>query len=412
MSVRAEQSSRPRYPSPSSRRRRGALTTGAAALCGSLAVGLLAPAAASAEAPPRARGGVVQQELDALVRADGFPGALAAVRTQNGRVRHYTAGVGDLETGRKVPVDGRVRIASNTKTFTATVLLQLVQEGRVDLDAPVEAHLPGLVRGEGIDGHRITVRQVLQHTSGLPDYARVIYTDPTDPTEDLHTYFEPRALLDMGLSQPALFAPGTSWAYSNTNYAVAGLIVQAVTGRPVGEEITRRIIEPLHLEDTYWPGEGEQTIRGEHPRGYAFPRAADGTVVQGPLVDVTDQDPSAPWAAGALVSTPGDLLAFFTALVEGELLSPEMLEQMQTTVPVPADQSLRATGEEYGLGLQTFPLSCGGIGWTHGGDISGTETRGAVTEDGRGVMIAVTATPPTVEAYVHVEEAVDAAICR
>lgn len=191
-----------------------------------------------------------------------------------------------------------------------------------------------------------------------------------------------------------------------------GLGIQAVTRRPVGEEITRRIIEPLDLADTYWPGVGEQTIRGRHPRGYAFPRASDGAPVEGPLIDVTDQDASAPWAAGALVSTPGDLLTFFTALVEGDLLPPQLLEEMQTTVVVPPAFSLRGTGEEYGLGLQTFPLSCGGMAWTHGGDISGTQTRGGVTEDGRGVMLAVTANPPTLEAAVHVEEAVDAILCR
>ena len=405
---------RARHHLASSRRARVPVAAAAVAVCAGL---VSAPASTAHETTAPAGRWAVQQELDALVEEDGFPGALAAVRTDRGRVRDHTAGVGNLETGEEVPEDGQVRIASNTKTFTATVVLQLVAEGRVDLDAPVETHLPGLVRARGADGtavtgEQITVRQLLAHTSGLPDYVRLIYTDPADPTEDLHTYFEPRTLLDLGLSQPALFAPGTAWSYSNTNYVVAGLLVQAVTGRPVGEEITRRIIDPLELEDTYWPGQGEQTVRGEHPRGYAFVRAEDGTAVDAPLVDVTDQDASAPWAAGALVSTPGDLLDFTTALVDGELLPPELLEEMRTTVPVPPESSLRGTGEEYGLGLQTFPLSCGGVAWGHGGDIRGTQTRGAVTEDGRGVMIAVTAGPRDLEAAVHVEEAVDAALCQ
>ena len=111
----------------------------------------------------------VQQALDALVREDGFPGALAAVRGKSGRTRDYTAGVGDVATGERVPVNGQVRIASNTKMFTATVVLQLVGEGRIGLDEPVETYLPGIVRGEGIDGRDITGRQLLQHTSGLPD---------------------------------------------------------------------------------------------------------------------------------------------------------------------------------------------------------------------------------------------------
>lgn len=209
-------------------------------------------------------------------------------------------------------------------------------------------------------------------------------------------------LLDMGLSQPALFPPGTSWAYSNTNYALAGLLIQAVSDRPVGEEITRRIIEPLQLKDTYWPGVGEQRLRAAHPRGYQLAQNS-------PPVDVTDQDTSAPWAAGALVSTPSDLLRSFTALLDGRLLTPELLEQMQTTVPAPG--SSVSGDEQYGLGLATFTLSCGGVAWTHGGDIPGYETRNAVTTDGRGAVVAVTALPTTLEAAQRVEEAVDTALC-
>ncbi len=116
-----------------------------------------------------------------------------------------------------------------------------------------------MVRGQGGDGDAITVRQLLQQTSGLPDLAL--------------TCFEPRQSLDIALSQPAVLAPGTGWGYSNTNYLLAGLIVQRVTGRPIGEEITKRVIEPAALDHTSWPGTGEQTIRGEHPRGYSFTEA-------------------------------------------------------------------------------------------------------------------------------------------
>ncbi len=379
-------------PLPCRTRWAAALTASAA-----LTTGILVTPAGADDA---GRAGVLQERLDALVAGEGFPGALAAVRGPGGQVTDLTAGVGDLATGADVPVDGQVRAASNTKTFVAVVVLQLVGEGRVDLDAPVERYLPGLVRGPGGDGTTITVRQVLQHTSGLPDYDAALLGD--FPAVQ-HRYVEPYRLLEVGLAQPQLFPPGTGWEYSNTNYVVAGLLVQEVTGRPVGEEITRRIVEPLGLEDTYWPHEGEQELRGDHPRGYHAPAPGAG------WTDVTVQDPSFGWAAGQLVSTPGDLLDFFTALVDGELLAPGLLAEMQDTVAAPGSS---ASGDEaYGLGLQTVTLSCGGTAWTHGGDIPGYETRGAVTDDGRGVVVAVTALPTALEQIVAVEDAVDAALC-
>ena len=379
------------------RRTWAALLVGAAAVTG-LGVTGTSQADASDTARPHQRD-AVQTELDALVTDTGFPGALAAVRDEQG-LRDYTAGVGDLATGAPVPVNGEVRIASNTKTFTATVVLQLVGEGLVDLDAPVETYLPGLVRGAGGDGREITVRQLLQHTSGLPDYDDVLITDYLAVQ---HRHVEPHQLLDAALPRPALFAPGTGWSYSNTNYVLAGLLVQQVTGRPIGEEITRRIVEPLGLTGTYWPGEGEQELRGQHPHGY------HRTTPEEQYADVTVQDPSFGWAAGQLVSTPRDMLDFFSALVDGELLTPELLAEMETTVPAP-DATPR-TEESYGLGLQTFTLSCGGTAWTHGGDIPGAETRSAVTTDGRGAFVAVTALPTELQGVVDVEDAVDAAIC-
>ncbi|MCZ2810163.1 MULTISPECIES: serine hydrolase domain-containing protein [unclassified Modestobacter] len=381
-----------------SRRTWATLLVAAATVTAAGATGLLTPDVAEAGGARPAH--AFQDELDQLVADDGFPGALAAVRGADGRVRHLTAGVGDLTTGEPVPVDGQVRIASNTKTFVATVVLQLVGEGLVDLDAPIETYLPGLVRGPGGDGNAITVRQLLQHTSGLPDYDDVVVADYLAVQ---HRYVEPHQLLDIALARPASFAPDTGWEYSNTNYVLAGLLVQEVTGRPIGEQITTRVIEPLDLDDTYWPLEGEQVIRDEHPSGYYAP-APDAE-----YTDVTVQDPSFGWAAGQMVSSPGDLLEFFTALVDGELLAPELLAEMQTTVPAP--ESTASGDEPYGLGLQSLSLSCGVTAWTHGGDIPGYETRGAVTEDGRGVMVAVTALPTAVEQIVHVEDAVDAAVC-
>ncbi|WP_434599690.1 serine hydrolase domain-containing protein [Streptomyces sp. A5-4] len=357
----------------------------------------------SSAAQDRRSGDVVGKGLERLVREDRFPAALAATVGRDGRTRNYTAGVGDLRTGAKVPVDGQVRAGSNTKAFTATVVLQLVGEGKVVLDAPVERYLPKLVRGKGIDGRRITVRQLLQHTSGLPNYTDFI---SALNGEVRHTYFQPRALLDIALEHKALFAPGAKWSYSNTNYVLAGLIIEKATGRPLAEQITRRVIERIGLRHTYFPGVGDKGIREPHPRGYfaAKPGA--------PLEDVTEMDPSWGWAAGQIISTPSDLNRLFAALLGGKLLKPAQLAEMRTTVKIP-DRAGARSGIRFGLGIFSTPLSCGGVMWGHGGDITGYATLSGATEDGRAVAIAVTAmTAPTERGPDHVQALLDGVMCE
>ncbi|WP_079154018.1 serine hydrolase domain-containing protein [Streptomyces subrutilus] len=386
---------------PSSGSRRA--TAVVAVLAAALAVGGTLPAAA-AQRP--GSGDVVRQGLERLVREDRYPAALAATVGRDGRVRTYTAGVADLRTGAKLPADGKVRVGSNTKAFTATVVLQLVGEGKVGLDAPIEEYLPGLVRGEGIDGGRITVRQLLQHTSGLPNYTDHMM-DEYAGAASRHTYYQPRTLLDRALEHKALFAPGTGWAYSNTNYVLAGLLIEKVTGRPLAEQITHRVIDRVGLRHTYFPGVGEEDIRGAHPRGYHATRPG------GPLEDFTRIDPSWGWAAGQLVSTPGDLNRFFSALLGGRLLGAAELAQMRTTVAVPEDSGMGA-GVRFGLGVTSTPLSCGGLAWGHGGSIHGYSTRNAVTDDGRAAAVTVTALGPrpTADSPDRVQGLVDAALCR
>ncbi|WP_424886940.1 serine hydrolase domain-containing protein [Streptomyces sp. XH2] len=360
----------------------------AAVAVGVMAVGALTPPAASAASRPDA----VQQGLNALVRTDGMPAALASVKARDGLTRTYTAGVADLATGSKVPRDGQVRIGSNTKTFTAVVVLQLVGEGKIGLDAPVDTYLPGLVRGKGIDGRRITVRQLLQHTSGLPDYSKA----ELEPR-----YYDPRDLLDIALRYKADFTPGTKWAYSNTNYVVAGLIIQKVTGHALAQEMEQRIIKRAGLRHTYFPAPGDTTIREPHPKGYYQESAG------APKVDVTEWDPSWGWAAGQMISTNSDLNQFFAALLAGRLLPEAQLDQMRTTVPAEAFGS----GVRYGLGLMSRPLSCGGVYWGHGGSMTGYETRGGVTDDGRAADVAVTM-QPNQAAKERIEKVVDTALCR
>ncbi|KOV34089.1 beta-lactamase [Streptomyces sp. XY431] len=367
----------------------------AATATAGLALTALAPAPAAAAPRPDS----VQQRLDALVKEDGMPAALATVKGRDGRSRTYTAGVGDLATGARVPVDGQIRAGSNTKAFVAVVVLQLVAEGRVGLDTAVDTYLPGLVRGDGFDGRNITVRQLLQHTSGLPDYMDAPAL--ADFTTIQYRWFEPRELLDGALVQKARFPAGTGWEYSNTNYLVAGLLIQKVTGRPFGEEVTKRVIDRIGLRHTYVPAAGETALRETHPHGYLR------TAPDAPLVDYTAMDASMAWAAGAVVSTNTDLNTFYGALLAGRLLPAAQLAEMRTTVPA----ELLGDGVRYGLGIQSRPLTCGGLVWGHGGTSPGYRTRGGVTEDGRAVNITVT-TIPDAPTGKRLTDAVDAALCR
>ena len=342
-----------------------------------------------------ARHDAVQHSLDALVSEDGLPAALASIQDRNGNSRNYTAGVGDLTTGSEVPLNGQIRIGSNTKTFTAVVVLQLVAEGKIELDTPIETYLPGLVRGDGIDGHNITIRQLLQHTSGLPNYSNYL--------EDEVRYYDPRELLDIALEHPADFAPGTSWKYSNTNYVLAGLLVQKITEKPLAEEMNRRIFAPIDLQHTYFPEPYDEKISELHPRGY-YRESSDA-----PPVDITEIDPSWGWAAGQLISTTSDLNQFLHALLDGRLLPAAQLDQMRTTVP--AEETF-GPDARYGLGLVSRPLPCGGLSWSHGGSFPGYETRGGATDDGREANIAVSMQVVDDATRRKLEHAVAIALCR
>ncbi|MHC8421450.1 serine hydrolase domain-containing protein [Streptomyces sp. NB004] len=385
-----------------SRLRKGLLVVAAAGLLGS------ATTVAAVATPP---GGTaasgsgdkdLQRSLDSLVAQEKYPAALAWVRKE-GRTSSLVSGSARL--GRQVPVphDGYVRAGSNTKTFTAVVVLQLVAEGRVALDEPVETYLPGLVRGEGIDGRRITVRQLLQHTSGLPNYTEHIGLEDFAAVQ--HRFFQPHDLLHAALAHPAEFAPGTKWKYSNTNYLLAGLLIERVTGRPVQEQITERVIRRAGLRHTSWPQPGDQTVPEPHAHGYAL-----SSVENGEVVDATRMDPSWGGAAGQMISTPSDLAKFASKLLDGKLLPPAQLAEMRKTVDAPL-----MPGWRYGLGVFSVPLSCGGVYWGHGGDIDGYETRGGATDDGRSVGLAVTALPGTFgdadKGAKAVMSAVDTAFC-
>ncbi|MEG3637242.1 serine hydrolase domain-containing protein [Micromonospora palythoicola] len=379
--------------------RRTAAALSLVALTGIAGLGLQYADAAQAHRPKK---DTVQGSLDALVKAGVAPGALASVRDSRGRVTNYTAGVNDPRTRAKVPTDGYVRMASNTKMYTAVAVLQLAEEGKVRLDEPIETYLPGLVRGEGFDGHTITVRHLLGMTSGLPEY------DLPDVSVWGRRYYEPRDMLDSAFSKPAHApAPGGEVQYRNVNYIVAGLLVQKVTGRPISEVITNKILKPVGLYETYWPGVGDKTIRRPYAKGYL----PDPETTK--WVDTTRVDPSIAWAAGQMISTPSDLNKFLVALQTGKLISPATLAEMRDSrVFLPGGDAFPDLVWHYGLGTTGYDLSCGGRAWGHGGDIDGYSSRTAITSDGRAVTIVVTAaTSPVPDGIFQVLDAFDAALC-
>ena len=371
-------------------------------------IALGAAGGAASAAPSKGEAESLKARAQGLVEA-GYPAALAAVSDSKGESAGVAVGKGSLETGQAPPMDGEVRIGSNTKTFVAVVVMQLVQEGKVGLDEPIETYLPGLIKGEGIDASRITVRQLLQHTSGLPDFDETL-VGTTDVFQYRHHYVTPRDVLDSALSKPAQFEPGAQWKYTNTNYVVLGMLVERVSQRPVGEQIDQRIVKKLGLSHTYFPAPGEEKIRGTHPQGYHLS-------AEGKLEDITEMDPALGWAAGAMVSTPSELNTFFQAVFDGRLLTQSSIDEMKKGVDT--DKA----GVVYGLGLIGRSLSCGGTAWGHGGDIAGYHTRGGVGPDGTAVTVAVTALPTAIadqnnpessakEKAGKVDEAVDAALCH
>ncbi|MEU3274343.1 serine hydrolase domain-containing protein [Saccharomonospora sp. NPDC006951] len=363
-------------------------------VAGSLAVAV----GVTCTAAPAALAGERTQDRERNPRAiveelteSGVPGAMI-YGGDRARSWSVSSGTARLGTERPIRAKDKVRVASNTKMFVATVVLQLAGEGKVDLDEPIESYVPGIVRGNGHDGTTITVRQLLRHTSGLPDYVADLIGDPGNAERT----WRPEELIAIALEHPPLFEPGTDWAYSNTGYLLLGMLVERVTGNDVGSEITGRLITPLGLRQTSYPEPGETRIRGPHAHGYyAFPGE--------PLTDVTELEPSLSGASGSLVSTGPDLTRFLTALLSGKLLAPELLAEMRETVP--------AGNYDYGLGIGEIPLPCGGVAWGHSGNMPGYDTFSAATEDGRAAFVVANG-PMADGESADLIPAMESALCR
>ncbi|TDD93855.1 serine hydrolase domain-containing protein [Actinomadura rubrisoli] len=321
----------------------------------------VAPAANAA--PSHGGGGLdqrVQAAADRLV-ADGAPGVMIMTR-RGDRVSHINAGVSDKATGR--PMDHRllIRAASVTKSFTSTIMLQLAAERRLSLDDTVEKWLPGLVQGNKNDGSQITIRQVLAQSSGLNDYT----PDPrimTDPKRE----WKPAELVAIAVEKERLYEPGKGWNYSNTNYILAGMIIEKATHHRVGTEFKRRIFGPLKLRHTFYPTTSS-AFPGPYVHGY-----------YGELGDVsTAISTSSARTSGGIISTVDDLARFHRALFTGRMLPAREMRELKTVQPVNDD----GTVEDYGLGVARIAFPCGDA-WGHDGGFPGYRTWTYTSADGR-----------------------------
>jgi D-alanyl-D-alanine carboxypeptidase len=308
------------------------------------------------------------------VVAAGSPGVIALVNDGR-KVRLSAAGVADTSSGRTLRPTDRFRAGSITKSFVSTVALQLVGEGKLSLSDSVEHWLPGILPY----GDDVTVRQLLNLTSGVPDNQGPVEAEFLKG--NMTRSWSPRELVALVADKKPDFAPGTSWAYSNTNYMLAGLIIERVTGNQLGHELKQRIFKPLHLRGTSFP-QNTSTIAGSHSDGHAY--------VDGKLLDVTVLNPSGTWAAGNLVSTATDVAHFWRALLGGKLLAPRQLAAMKKTVPLQKGVDLG-----YGLAIFKWPTACGPV-WGNGGDIAGYNNRFQNSEDGKrqaGVIVPMNPMP-------------------
>ncbi|GII96126.1 serine hydrolase domain-containing protein [Sinosporangium siamense] len=361
-----------------------ARTVTAAALTATLAFTAAPPAALAAPhagSPAQTRHAQIRQLARDLVNA-GAPGVIVRVDDGTGRPVEIAEQAPWARRDHVLKAGDEFRVASSTKTVTATLVLQLAAEGRLALTDPVDRWLPGKVP----DGKAITLRMLLNHTSGLADYTEDAAVLPSILGKDRRRWTSAQ-LLAAGVKHPPLFAPGTKWSYSNTNYAALGAVLERATGASLAGLVRDRIARPLGLRHTYLAT--DSTWRGPHARGYEpdaahMPPAVPAAWrhLAGPRrhghVNVTGNNPAWGGAAGALVSTAQDWSRFTTALMSGKLLPAAQLAQMRTTVPV---DPRHPGGPGYGLGVQTAAHPCGTF-WGHDGGMPGYLTTGITDRTG------------------------------
>ncbi|MFE7169988.1 serine hydrolase domain-containing protein [Streptomyces sp. NPDC057616] len=332
-----------------------------------LAASVLIPAAAPAavahtakagrngqdDCPPGGLGTETNSRLDTAIedvrRQAGIPGVVVGLWMPGKGCYVRATGVADTATGRPMRTGSFLRIGSETKTFTVTALLELVDQHRVRLDDPISRYVHGVP-----NGHRITLRHLAEMRSGLFPYtsdADFIHDLLSDPKRS----FTLREVLAYGFRHDNTFAPGAQFEYSNTNLVLLGLVVEKVGGQRLADFIRTRVLRPSRLAHTLLPRGAE--FPEPHPRGYT------NQTLSGTVADATDWNPSWAWAAGAMISNLHDLRRWAKIVATGELLTPGTQAQRLKTLPT------GFPGTSYGLGI--FETN----GWIgHNGSIPGYET--------------------------------------
>ncbi|MFF3441169.1 serine hydrolase domain-containing protein [Streptosporangium sp. NPDC002721] len=321
----------------------------------------------------------VRRVLDRTVAAKLAPGMVADVR--DGRRSWFgSAGVSDTGTGRERRRNERFRIGSASKAFTATVVLKLAAEGRLSLDDTLDEYLPGLFDGSAYEPGRITVRQLLNQTSGIYAYSDdpAFFATGVGPAWFEHRYdtHTPEELVRIALAHPPTGEPGERFKYSNTNYILAAMIVEKAAGRTFERELIRTVIRPLRLTGTSLP-RTDPGIRGPHPVHYSILFSRDPRPT---IHDATRMNQSFAWSAGGVISTTADLNRFFAALFGGRVLPPAQLREMLTTVPTEGANWI--PGTRYGLGVFEQELPCGTSVWGNAGATYGSWSYAMGTRDG------------------------------
>lgn len=296
------------------------------------------------------------------IRQAGGLGVLSTARTAHS-VRSDSLGTADLR-GSRVQEGSHFRAASITKAFVATAVMQQVERGRIQLDDPLETYLPGALPY----GSKITVRQILSHTSGFATGAlEALQPLPDLPPRQqlaavLEASYSPTQLLGYAAKTKPKYAPGSRWEYSNINFTLAALILEAVTHRPVRQVVKQQILKPLRLRNTSFV-QHRATMRKPSMRGYLSPVAV-GEPSTAPRPDVTRQRSGFYYGSGNMVSTTGDIAAFFRGLLSGKLVNRQTLKQMTTTTEV---------SPSYGLGLLVLKTPCGNV-IGHDGSVLGYDS--------------------------------------
>ncbi|MCX4776048.1 serine hydrolase domain-containing protein [Streptomyces sp. NBC_01264] len=310
------------------------------------------------------------------LKAGGGPGAGVYAGTRDASW-NLSTGTATINTNDPIGPDEYYRVGSQSKTFTAVAVLKLAEANGIGLDDPIEQHLPGVVSVNGHDGNRITIRHLLQHTSGIPVNGLPLAQARPDGSYTL------AALVKDGLRFAPASQPGAAFQYSNTNYEILGMLIEKITGLPLHQAVTQQVIQPLGLAHTRFPAPTDRAVPSPAIHGYRGTRIGSFFF----WLDGTAFEPSTFYGSGAVLSTLRDMTAFYQAIVDGTALSPANLAEMEKTFELGQPGS----GNGYGLGMLKFALPCGGTAWGHDGAVPGYYSQTLVTEDGRHASVVTNA---------------------